>query len=52
MKKEIHAQKWSTVKILDSIKHEISLYCDAENKFANTSQFIQFAIRKELDQRK
>lgn len=51
MKKEKQAQKWSTIKILNSTKTEVQHYCNTESGFANTSQFITFAIRKELDRR-
>lgn len=52
MKQHKQAQKWSTIKILTSTKEEIQDFCHIENTpFANPSQFISFAIRKELDWR-
>ena len=52
MKQQKQAQKWSTVKILTSTKEEIQNFCSQENThFPNSSQFINFAIRKELDRR-
>jgi hypothetical protein len=51
MKKVNQAQKWATMKILKSTKNEIQHYCNTKGIFANPSQFITFAIRKELDRR-
>lgn len=45
------AKKWATVKILKSLKDDIERLCNEQRGFSNTSQFVGFAVRKELDTR-
>lgn len=42
--------KWSTIKILRSLKSEVETICES-NEFSNPSQFIAYAVRKELEER-
>ena len=44
--------KWSTTVILSELLLQVKEFCkDPKNGFANASQFINFALRKELDHR-
>lgn len=46
-------KKWVTVKILRSIKKEVDSFCKVEKHgFTNSTQFINFTVRQELDKRK
>ena len=40
--------KWITIKILEELRNEIKPFVD-NGKFSNTSDFVTYAIRKELD---
>jgi len=52
MQQHIVNKKWRSCIILSSMLCEIEKFCLNENNgFANPSQFINFAIRKELDRR-
>jgi len=45
--------KWSTCVILASLLTDIKDFCkDQNNGFPNSSQFINFAVRQELERRK
>ena len=51
MKKQ--ASKWKSFMILRALLQEVETFCKNEKHgFANTAQFITYAIRKELDLRK
>lgn len=43
--------KWSTIKILSSLKSEVNAFCQKQKEFANPSQFIAYAVRRELEER-
>lgn len=46
-------QKWKKINILSSQMLQIKKICKKEsNGFANPSQFVNFVLRKELDERK
>lgn len=52
MKHNSRHEKWTSCVILTSTLSEVKKLCkNSRNGFANTSQFITFAIRKELDRR-
>ena len=53
MKRRNQVRKWVTIKILNSTKNEIQQLCDNKKSgFVNSSQFINFALRKELDRKR
>lgn len=46
-------KKWRACTILNSLLSDVEQFCKNEkNGFANQTQFINFAVRKELDLRK
>ena len=52
MKEVLRRKKWSSCVILYSTLDEVKKLCEnPKNGFANSSQFIHFVIRKELDRR-
>jgi len=44
--------KWSTVKILSSLKSEVHVFCKKQKEFSNPTQFIGYVVRKELEDRR
>jgi len=44
--------KWSTVKILTSLKSEVDIFCKKQKEFSNSTQFIGYVVRKEIENRK
>ena len=49
---KIKESKWKSVMILRSLLHEVRVFsCNDKNGFSNPTQFIHFAVRKELDRR-
>lgn len=52
MGRKIRHGKWASCAILHSTLYEVKKLCEnPKNGFANSSQFIHFVIRKELDRR-
>lgn len=46
-------KKWRSCVLLSSQLSEIEVFCkNPKSKFVNPTQFINFAVRKELDRRK
>lgn len=49
---QIRRKKWTSCVILTSTLDDVRELCEnPRNGFANSSQFIHFVIRKELDRR-
>jgi len=44
--------KWVTIKILRVIKDEIEFVISKSGRFANVPDFVEFAVRKELDRQR
>jgi len=52
MKRSSRHEKWTCCVVLTSTLDEVKILCEYDKSgFANPSQFINFAIRKELDRR-
>jgi metal-responsive CopG/Arc/MetJ family transcriptional regulator len=50
---EIPNKKWRSCTLLSTLLNEVDAFCsDEKNGFANTSQFINYAVRRELEVRK
>ena len=53
MVKRFRREKWTSCSILLTVLDEVKTFSqNPKNGFANSSQFIQFAVRTELDRRK
>lgn len=50
MTQEVEGQdKWETIKILRTEKDEIDAFIKKNPRFSNQTDFVRYAIKKELD---
>ncbi len=53
MKQDFKSKKWTSCAILSSALNDVKNICkNTDGDFANPSQFISYAVRKELDRLK
>jgi len=51
--KKTHQDKWTSTIILKSLLEAVKTFCEnEENGFSNPSQFVNYAVRRELEIRK